>query len=233
LASGLLVLSGRETPVEIAFLHTAEAHVQTFDVLLDQLGFRGKRTHRVMPELLQRARSHGLESARGDISEALAEIATADAVMCTCSTIGSVADDLSRTHPHVFRIDRPAMEEACKNGPDVMLAACLESTVGPSLGLLVQCAKDLQIEVSPRIVLCDAAWPHFEAGDQDAFARAIAEAIGVNVAQKPPDCIMLAQASMRVAEVHLRGWNVPVISSPSRAAARAVEIATNHRSSIR
>ncbi|MGL5012589.1 MAG: hypothetical protein ACRC6I_22200, partial [Paracoccaceae bacterium] len=167
------------------------------------------------------------------VFDALADLASANAVMCTCSTIGPFADELSRTLAHVFRIDRPAMEEACKNGPDVLLAVCLESTQGPSLELLMQCAKDLQVDISPRVVLCDAAWPHFESGDLDAFAQTIAERICVDVSQKTPDCIVLGQASMRVVEGHLKNLNVPVISSPSRAAARAVEVATINLSNDR
>ncbi len=211
--------------MEIAFLHTADVHVQTFDALLDELGYSGKRTHMVMPELLQRARGSGLEGVRAEVLDVLAELAAADAVMCTCSTIGPVADEFSRKHDHVFRIDRPAMEEACTHGPDVLVAICLESTRNPSLELLGQCADRLQADVAPRVLLCDAAWPHFERGDLDAFAAAIADEIRSEVMKGKPDCIVLAQASMRVAEGRLSGLGLPVISSPARAAARAISIA--------
>ena len=39
--------------MQIAFLHTADVHVATFDRLLEDLEYTGERKHRVVPELLE------------------------------------------------------------------------------------------------------------------------------------------------------------------------------------
>ena len=210
----------------IAFLHTAAVHVETFDALLAQSGYHGPRTHKVLPDLLAKARSHGLAHVRAEAHAALAELAAADAVVCTCSTLGPIADEVSRRHAHVFRIDRPAMELACTIGPDILVALCLDSTLAATLDLLADCADTAGRVVTPRVVLCAQAWPHFERGDYDSFANSIAAQIRSAVAGAAvPDAILLAQASMRVAEPRLAGLGIPVISSPLLAAQRAITIA--------
>lgn len=212
--------------MKIAFLHTAAVHVGTFDGLLDQVGYKGTRTHRVMPELLDQARQHGLEYVRVRVEGVLAELAGADAVICTCSTLGPIADEVSQTCAHVFRIDRPVMEKACQLGPDVLIAICLESTQAATLDLFKTCADQLGVAAMPRVVLCAAAWPYFERGDYEGFADSIAATIRTEVSRTaPPDCILLAQASMRVAETPLRDMGIPVISSPVLAVERAMRIA--------
>ncbi|MFM2389099.1 MAG: hypothetical protein RLZZ437_654 [Pseudomonadota bacterium] len=214
------------TPTTIAFLHTAAVHVATFDGLLDDLGYHGTRTHKVMPELLDHARELGLDYVRAKVLAVLASLATADAVVCTCSTIGPLADTLAATHPHIFRIDRPVMEAACQTGPDVMVALCLHSTQGPTLDLLQDCAAQAGRAVRPHVVLCADAWPLFEQGDHTAFAARIATTIRAALAEGPmPDCILLAQASMRAAASLLQDLGVPVLSSPALAAERAIAIA--------
>jgi hypothetical protein len=217
--------------MNIAFLHTAAVHVETFNGLLDQLGYEGTRTHRVRPELLDQARQHGLDHVRAEVEAALAELATADAVMCTCSTLGPIADVVSRTDDHVFRIDRPVMEKACRIGPDILVAICLESTHAGTLDLLRACADRAGTVVSPRVVLCATAWPYFERGDDEGFADSIATAIRTEVSGSAlPDVILLAQASMRLAETRLSGMGIPVISSPVPAAERAIRIAGSRQS---
>lgn len=163
--------------MNIAFLHTAAVHVETFDGLLNQLGYEGKRTHRVMPELLDQARQYGLDHVSAKVEAALSELATADAVMCTCSTLGPIADVVSRTYDHVLRIDRPVMEKACGIGPDILVAICLESTQTATLDLLKACADRAGTVISPRVVLCAAAWPYFERGDYEGFSDSIATTI--------------------------------------------------------
>jgi hypothetical protein len=181
-----------------------------------------------MPELLDQARQHGLDHVRAKVEAVLAELATADAVMCTCSTLGPVADMVARRYDHVFRIDRPVMEKASELGPAIIVAICLESTQAATLDLLKACADLAGTAVSPRVVLCAAAWPHFERGDYEAFADSIATTIRSELsASARPDCILLAQASMRVAETRLADMGIPVISSPRLAAERAIRIAAS------
>ena len=216
--------------MSIAFLHTAAVHVNTFDNLLDQSGYLAARTHKVIPELLNRARQHGLDSVRAEVAEVIVGLATADAVMCTCSTLGPIADEVAKRFDHVFRIDRPVMEEACNIGQNILVVICLESTKAATLDLLNECAHVAGTAVSPRVVLCAAAWPYFERGDMDGFASNIAETVRIAVSGTTlPDCIVLAQASMRVAETELTDLNVPVISSPYLATKQAIKIAKSRQ----
>jgi hypothetical protein len=212
--------------MRISFLHTADVHVATFDRIFADLKSDALLTHRVAPELLTRARADGLESVRADTMRALAELATADAVVCTCSTLGPLADSFAETCDHVFRIDRPVMEEACRIGGRILMAICLESTRAPSLALLEQCADRANTKISVVVHVCDAAWPFFEAGDIDGFAVTIAQGIRKRLGEPDGiDCIVLAQASMRVAAPALDDVGVPVLTSPLMAAMRSIQIA--------
>lgn len=217
--------------MKIALLHTADVHVATFDELLSVAGYDGAVEHRVRADLLDRARIEGLDAVRVETLEALNALAAADAVICTCSTLGGIADDVAQQQDHVFRIDRPVMESACAAGREILVAICLESTKASTLALLDNCAALMGADVRVRPVLCDGAWEFFESRDMEGFASSIAASIKAEMfGNGRPDCIVLAQASMRVAEPRLAGIGVPVMSSPQRAAVRAMEIAA--RSSV-
>ena len=208
----------------IACLHTADIHVAAFDALLDEAGHRGGRAHCVMPDLLAAARRDGLEAVRAQTLAVLARLTEeAEAVLCTCSTLGPIADAAG---PRVLRIDRPAMAAACGCGPAPMVALCLESTRAATLDLLHDCARAAGLSVSPRVVLCAEAWPFFERGDMPGFAAAIEAAVRAEIARAgTPDCVLLAQASMQAAQSRLADIGAPVITTPRLAAAQALRVA--------
>ncbi|MCG6903937.1 MAG: aspartate/glutamate racemase family protein [Rhodobacter sp.] len=211
--------------MHIALLHTAEIHVATFQAIFAGLGRPVRLTQRVEADLLEQARTQGTEAVRGATIAALADLAGADAVICTCSTLGPLADDFARSNPQVFRIDQPLMRAACAHGPRILVAICLESTRAPTLDLLRDTARELGRGIRPEVILCDAAWPLFEAGDSDGFARNIASRIDERARRGDIDCIVLAQASMRVAAPLLAHPGVPVLTSPDIAAAHAISLA--------
>ena len=89
----------------IAFLHTSKAHVATFDGLLADLDVT--LHHSVEPSWLERARRAGidlvlLKEVRAHL-EALA--ADADLVICTCTTLGPIAESMNDARIH--RLDAP------------------------------------------------------------------------------------------------------------------------------
>ncbi|AXX98378.1 aspartate/glutamate racemase family protein [Profundibacter amoris] len=212
--------------MRIAFLHTAEVHVKTFDGIFQNLNSKVELIHKVDSSLLERAQRNGLEDVRSETIAALTELSAAEAVVCTCSTLGPIADELSKTYRHIFRIDRPVMEEACRSGENILVAICLESTRDATLALLNECALQMGKVIRPEIILCKSAWPYFERGEMAMFATEIAETIKAALLQrKHTDCVVLAQASMRVAEGLLENAGPPVVSSPLLAAKRAIEIA--------
>jgi hypothetical protein len=92
------------------------------------------------------------------------------------------------------------------------------------MDLLADVAARAGITVDAQVVMCEAAWPHFEAGDMPAYARAIADAVRPVVAAGKPDCIVLAQASMAPAEPLLQPLNLPVLSSPRLGVLKALKL---------
>lgn len=205
---------------KIAFLHTAQVHVQTFTQLAQNLDV--ELQHVVKPELLARALSQGSPSVHDDTVEALAQLSNADAIICTCTSLGAIVDEYSQTLPQLFRIDRPLMEAALVHAPHIAVAICLESSRQSTLDLLESCAQKAGVKIQPRIILCADAWQYFESGDQAQFAQSIAGQIITETSQST-GCIILAQASMRVAAPLLANLGMPILSSPQLAIDAAVK----------
>lgn len=219
--------------MRIAFLHTADVHVATFDRIFQEIDAEVQRDHRVDASLLDRARRDGIEAVRSDVLSLLNELSNADAVLCTCSTLGPLADDAARSAENIVRIDRPLMEQACSDGSKILIALCLESTRDATLCLLNDCAALAGKDIDPVVVLCSDAWDFFEAGDNAAYASSIARAIKKTLAEMPGvDSIVLAQASMRVAEADLAGTGIPVHSSPVLAAQHCVDVARRRNGTV-
>jgi hypothetical protein len=161
-----------------------------------------------------------------ETTEILMELSKVGAVLCTCSTLGPLADDLAPTHPNVIRVDRPLMEAACSTGSNVMVAICLESTRSATLTLLHECAEQIRKTVTLRFVVCDTAWPYFKTGDTAGYAAEISRSIRAAITEfGAPDCIVLAQASMRVAAPELENLGLPVLSSPMLAVQAVLAVA--------
>ena len=217
--------------MHIALLHTAKVHIATFDALFAEREPSATLTHQVAPELLAVAQEKGIASVQTETQAALQHMSGADAVICTCSTLGPLFDGVSESVPHVIRIDRPLMHAACSHGPNILVAICLESTRAATQDLLHQTAAELNAPITPEFLFCHGAWPHFEAGRTQAFAETIATQISDCVASGGIDCVVLAQASMRVAETLLADRGIPVLSSPRLAVNRAIEIAARRRNS--
>ncbi|MEU9465763.1 aspartate/glutamate racemase family protein [Streptomyces avermitilis] len=193
----------------LALLHTSPAHVPVFDALRDEAHPGLELTHFVAGELLARARVEGPDAVAGEVREALdrAVAAGAGAVLCTCSTIGAVAEAAGADVP-VLRVDRPMAAAAVAAGPRIVVIATVESTLEPTVALVAEEAAGRPVDI--RTLLVADAWARFEAGDTDGYVRAVAEAADT-VADA--DVIVLAQASMAPAE-HLATTAVPVLSSP-------------------
>ena len=201
--------------MKITCLHTAQSHVAGFSDLFAQEGWDGDLDHVVRPDLLARAQGEG--AALADDLRGLIAGLDGDVILCTCSTLGPIVEGFG--DQRVLRIDRPAMEAAARYD-HVMLAICLESTRAPSVALLRDCGSEA------NVVLCDDAWPHFEAGDMNGFHRAIAARVGSALIDVPKtDCIVLGQASMRGAAVLLADTGMRILTTPILAVRRAIGIA--------
>ena len=216
--------------MRIAFLHTADVHVATFDSIFKDLDSNAQLDHHVDTSLLDKARKDGIDAVRADVETLLRSLSDADAVLCTCSTLGPLADTAALSSEKIIRIDRPLMEQACADGDKVLVALCLDSTRDATVNLLDDCAQEAGQTITQVVVICREAWALFEAGDMDAYADSIAGSIKAKI-EKEPDVksIVLAQASMRVAENRLADIGIPVRSSPVIAAQRCLEVASANK----
>ncbi|MCB5180721.1 aspartate/glutamate racemase family protein [Streptomyces antimicrobicus] len=203
----------------LTLLHTSPAHVPVFDALRDRDHPGAVLRHLVAPRLLDRARATGPGAVAGELLVLLGDGPAGDRapVLCTCSTLGGVAESLAPAlGVPVLRVDRPMCAEAVRRGPRIAVLAALESTLGPTTDLLAEEAGPRPVRILPRVV--EGAWERFEAGDGAGYlARVAAAADAVTDA----DVVVLAQASMAGAEA-LVTTGLPVLASPARGLAAAL-----------
>lgn len=208
----------------LALLHTSPLHVPVFDALRDEHHQGLELRHFVDEELLARARREGPESVVDDVRAVLDRAVGegAAAVLCTCSTIGGIAEASAGTGVPVLRSDRPMAAAAVAAGPRIVVLATVESTIAPTTSLIQEEARRAGRAVQVRTGLIGGAWERFASGDTEDCARLVAAAIDTVT---DADAIVLAQGSMAPAE-HLTTTTVPVLSSPRPGLAAA---AVSHR----
>lgn len=212
----------------IGFLHTAESHVATFGALVSDLDPACATLHAVRPDLLERARLHGLEDEAlvEDLRAALRTLGDRGArvVICTCSTLGGLSAQYSAdARPVVLRVDRPMAERAVRLGSSIGVVAALESTVATTHALLHDAALAAGTEITLVDALCLDAWARFEEGDREGYDRDVAEC--VDALDPTVEVVVLAQASMAGAAARVRSRRV-VLTSPRTAVETALRIAT-------
>ncbi|MEV0170505.1 aspartate/glutamate racemase family protein [Streptomyces sp. NPDC050803] len=210
----------------LALLHTSPVHVPVFDALRDEDHPGLELRHFVDEELLDRAREAGPDAVADDVASALRHAVAegARAVLCTCSTIGGVAETAAaEAGVPVLRVDRPMAAAAVAAGPRIVVLAALASTLGPAAELIEDEARrsDRRVTVATRLV--EGAWARFEAGDTDEYVRLVAAAADEIT---HADAIVLAQASMAPAAA-LTSTAVPVLSSPRLGLAAGAGAATS------
>ncbi|MGV9564141.1 aspartate/glutamate racemase family protein [Streptomyces sp. NPDC003480] len=205
----------------LALLHTSPVHIPVFEALRNASHPGLELTHLVAGELLDRARADGPQAVAGDVRELLgrAVAAGACAVLCTCSTIGGVAERAGVGVP-VLRVDRPMAAAAVAAGPRIVVLAALASTLEPTVALIRDEAGGRPVRV--RTMVVEGAWDLFEAGDASGYVRAVALAADTVT---DADAIVLAQASMASARRFARTV-VPVLASPGPGLAAAAAAVT-------
>ncbi|MFJ4499989.1 aspartate/glutamate racemase family protein [Streptomyces sp. NPDC088864] len=209
----------------LALLHTSPVHVPVFDALRDAHHPGLPLRHVVREELLAGAAARGPEAVVGEVTALVAELAAggAAAVLCTCSTIGAVAEAAgSALAVPVLRVDRPMAAAAVRLGRVTVLAT-LASTLAPTRALLAEEARAAGLPGGDvRTVLVEGAWERFAAGDHDGCLDLVAAAAD---AVTGADVIVLAQGSMAAATARTT-TALPVLSSPRPGLAAAVAAAT-------
>ncbi|PTT66881.1 aspartate/glutamate racemase family protein [Arthrobacter sp. HMWF013] len=209
-------------PRTVGFLHTSQVHVATFEALSRELIPAARTVHRVDPEALELARQDGTaERVRALVAGHLSELREAgcEVILCTCSTLGEVAEQLSGDGLDVIRIDRPMLRRAVTLGPRIGVLAALTSTVEPTTRVLAEEAADAGANISVEVTVVDGAWDVFLSGGAEGYRSRIAEA--ALALSGRCDVVVLAQASMEPAAALLAGLATPVLTSP-RSAVEAV-----------
>ncbi|MEU7292954.1 hypothetical protein AB0A76_07075 [Streptomyces exfoliatus] len=205
-----MVITG--TAGTLALLHTSPVHVPVFDGLRDRHHPGLVLRHLVDEELLVRAREAGPDAVAGAVAAALATAVAdgADAVLCTCSTIGGVAErQAGPLGVPVLRVDRPMAAEAARFRRIVVVAA-LHSTLEPTVALIAEETGPDPSIVSTAVI--EGAWERFEAGDRDGYLDAVAAAVDA-APDTDGSVVVLAQASMADA-VERMTTRRPVLASP-------------------
>jgi len=201
----------------LAFLHTAAPNVAVFTDLAARLDPTVPTRHELIEDVLAGAVGTGQVTGamRAQTEATVLRLVAegAPVVMCTCSTIGGVAEATRvPIGARVMRIDRPMADAAVASGRRIVVAATLPSTLGPTRALLQQVADSERRPIEMVDVLCDLAWPHFARGDRDAYADEIARAI--RAVASDADIVVLAQASMAPAAERLEAIGIEALASP-------------------
>ncbi len=215
--------------VDVAFLHTSPVHVASFDALLKELAPERRAAHHVREDLLARAQRDGVADASlaAAVREALLTAAReAQVVVCTCSTLGGLAE-ATRAPVPVTRIDRAMADLAVQRGAPVLMVAALQSTLAPTAELLHASAEPLGRPLALRSLCVEEAWPHFAAGRREAYLETIARAVRREA--MPGDTVVLAQASMAGAAELLAGAGLYVLGSPRPGLAHALRLCDAQR----
>jgi hypothetical protein len=210
----------------LTLFHTTASNETLFRGLLAEMGPEIPARHVLAADLLDRATAEGRVTAdiavevKSRMQAALDD--GARMLLCTCSTLGTCADEMN--DPRVLRIDRAMARQAVAQGGRVLVAACVASTLEPTLKLLRESAPETtQIET---LLMADL-WPHFQAGERVLYWQGIAERLRERASAY--DCIVLAQASMAGAADLLSDLPIPVLSSPRIGLEAAVAAYRNSR----
>jgi Asp/Glu/hydantoin racemase len=137
----------------------------------------------------------------------------ADAVLCTCSSIGEIADraNVSLDIP-MFKIDSPMIHRAAEIGGRIGVIATLRSTLDPTIRFLRRTAHEQGSKIEVVRGLAEGAFDAVAAGDTESHDRMIIDTVK-GLADRV-DLIILAQASMaRVEEALEAVAGKPVLSS--------------------
>jgi hypothetical protein len=220
------------TELVLGLLHTGRAHCDRFGALLQELAPPGVTWIQTVREDLLQAALDEVEEGRQttSISAALADLRSKGAaqVLCTCSSIGRLAELTgARLAVPTLRVDRPMAERAVAAGRRVLAVACLTSTLLPTAALLRECAAAADCAVEIETMLLPTIWRLFEDGDEPAFHRAIADAVLDSAVTA--DAVVLAQASMAGAAALLTQVAAPVLSSPRLGVEAALDRLTGRR----
>jgi len=202
---GLVHTSATLVPVFAALCKEKLPNVEVFNIADDSL-VKGIREAGALTATIARRVTGYLESA---------ELAGADYILVTCSSIGPAVEAGAKlTGVPVLRVDQPMADQAVKTGRRIGVIATLSTTLEPTADLIQRraAAAGKQIELASRLV--EGAFEALMAGDGATHDAKVAKAL--QELAREVDVIVLAQASMaRVVEsLAPEDKRVPILASP-------------------
>lgn len=144
-----------------------------------------------------------------------AELAGADYIMVTCSSIGPAVEAAAKLMGvPVLRVDQPMADKAVQMGKRIGVIATLQTTLEPTADLAQRRAQAAGKEVQIKSRLCEGAFDALMGGDAAKHDAMVAGAL--RELSQQVDVIVLAQASMaRVVESLAEAdKRVPILASP-------------------
>lgn len=144
-----------------------------------------------------------------------AELAGADYIMVTCSSIGPAVEAGAKLiGVPVLRVDQPMADKAVATGKKIGVIATLRTTLEPTADLISRRAEVAGKKIELTSQLCEGAFDALMSGDAAKHDAMVAEALkGLS---RQVDVIVLAQASMaRVVDtLPAADKRVPILASP-------------------
>ena len=144
-----------------------------------------------------------------------AELAGADYILVTCSSIGPAVEAAanSRGVP-VLRVDQPMADQAVATGKRIGVIATLRTTLEPTADLIRRRAEKAGKKIELTSKLCEGAFEALMNGQAAAHDANVA--VALKELSQAVDVIVLAQASMaRVVDILApEDKRVPILASP-------------------
>ncbi|HTR42577.1 MAG TPA: aspartate/glutamate racemase family protein [Pseudomonadales bacterium] len=202
---GLIHTSATLVPVFAQLCKEKLPGVETFNIADDSLVKGIIAAGSLTAQISRRVASY-LESA---------ELAGADYIMVTCSSIGPAVEAGAKLiGVPVLRVDQPMADEAVMTGKKIGVIATLRTTLEPTADLISRRAEAAgkKIELTSR--LCEGAFDALMSGDAAKHDTMVAGAL--KELSQQVDVIVLAQASMaRVVDgLPEADKRVPILASP-------------------
>ena len=207
---GLIHTSATLVPVFGQLCKDKLPGVETFNIADDSLVKGIMAAGRLTAQISRRVAGY-LESA---------ELAGADYIMVTCSSIGPAVEAAAQLiGVPVLRVDQPMADQAVQTGNRIGVIATLRTTLEPTADLVQRRAQKAGKEIQLTSRLCEGAFDALMSGNSTKHDIMVAGALrGLS---QQVDVIVLAQASMArvvdgLAEADKR---VPILASPGIAVA--------------
>ncbi|NOS72737.1 MAG: Asp/Glu/hydantoin racemase [Verrucomicrobia bacterium] len=202
---GLVHTSATLVPVFAQLCKEKLPNVDVFNIADDSL-VKGIREAGSLTATIARRVAGYLESA---------ELAGADYIMVTCSSIGPAVEAGAKLMGvPVLRVDQPMADKAVATGKRIGVIATLKTTLEPTADLIQRRAAlaGKQIELTSK--LCEGAFEALMSGDAATHDAKVA--VALKELSKQVDVVVLAQASMaRVVDtLAATDKRVPILASP-------------------